>query len=74
MLARVASVVAATAASGGVVIVSIWSHPASVNVHSVVMKELDVRGKGPSVLLNGEVVVSHSVLHHVPMHTALIVK
>ncbi|HFC4749409.1 TPA: 2,3-butanediol dehydrogenase [Neisseria gonorrhoeae] len=26
------------------VIVSIWSHPATVNVHSVVMKELDVRG------------------------------
>lgn len=27
-----------------VVIVSIWSYPATVNVHSVVMKELDVRG------------------------------
>ena len=27
-----------------VVIVSIWSHPATVNVHSVVMKELDMRG------------------------------
>jgi (R,R)-butanediol dehydrogenase/meso-butanediol dehydrogenase/diacetyl reductase len=27
-----------------VVIVSIWSHPATINVHSVVMKELDVRG------------------------------
>ncbi|MGP1516950.1 MAG: 2,3-butanediol dehydrogenase [Ottowia sp.] len=26
------------------VIVSIWSHPATINVHSVVMKELDVRG------------------------------
>ncbi|UOO92118.1 2,3-butanediol dehydrogenase [Vitreoscilla stercoraria] len=30
--------------TGVIVIVSIWSHPASVNVHSVVMKELDVRG------------------------------
>jgi len=30
--------------TGVVVIVSIWSHPATVNVHSVVMKELDVRG------------------------------
>ena len=30
--------------SGVLVIVSIWSHPATVNVHSVVMKELDVRG------------------------------
>ena len=29
-------------AKGG--IVSIWSHPATINVHSVVMKELDVRG------------------------------
>ena len=27
-----------------VVIVSIWSHPATVSVHSVVMKELDIRG------------------------------
>ncbi|OFA31160.1 butanediol dehydrogenase [Glaciecola punicea] len=33
-----------TKPSGTVVIVSIWSHPATVNVHSVVMKELDVRG------------------------------
>ncbi|MFT3803864.1 MAG: 2,3-butanediol dehydrogenase [Burkholderiaceae bacterium] len=38
------TLVAATASSGVVVIVSIWSHPATVNVHSVVMKELDVRG------------------------------
>jgi (R,R)-butanediol dehydrogenase/meso-butanediol dehydrogenase/diacetyl reductase len=38
------TLVAATKATGVVVIVSIWSHPASVNVHSVVMKELDVRG------------------------------
>ena len=38
------TLVAATKATGVVVIVSIWSHPANVNVHSVVMKELDVRG------------------------------
>ena len=38
------TLVAAIAASGVVVIVSIWSHPATINVHSVVMKELDVRG------------------------------
>ncbi len=37
-------------------------------------KEQDVLVKVPSVLLNGEVVVSHSVLHRVPMHTASIVK
>ena len=36
--------VAATKPGGVVVIVSIWSHPATINVHSVVMKELDVRG------------------------------
>ena len=30
--------------TGVVVIVSIWSHPATINVHSVVMKELDIRG------------------------------
>lgn len=38
------SLVELTKPTGVVVIVSIWSHPASVNVHSVVMKELDVRG------------------------------
>ena len=38
------TLVAATKPTGVVVIVSIWSHPATVNVHSVVMKELDVRG------------------------------
>ena len=36
--------VAATRPAGVVVIVSIWSKPATINVHSVVMKELDVRG------------------------------
>ena len=36
--------VAETRPGGVVVIVSIWSHPATINVHSVVMKELDVRG------------------------------
>ena len=36
--------VASTRPGGVVVIVSIWSHPATINVHSVVMKELDVRG------------------------------
>ena len=36
--------VAATKPGGVVVIVSIWSRPATINVHSVVMKELDVRG------------------------------
>ncbi|EGK15440.1 2,3-butanediol dehydrogenase [Psychrobacter sanguinis] len=38
------SLVELTKPAGVVVIVSIWSHPATVNVHSVVMKELDVRG------------------------------
>lgn len=38
------TLVAATKPTGVIVIVSIWSHPASINVHSVVMKELDVRG------------------------------
>ena len=38
------TLVAVTKATGVVVIVSIWSHPATINVHSVVMKELDVRG------------------------------
>jgi (R,R)-butanediol dehydrogenase/meso-butanediol dehydrogenase/diacetyl reductase len=38
------ALVAATKPTGVVVIVSIWSHPATINVHSVVMKELDVRG------------------------------
>lgn len=38
------TLVAAMKPSGVLVIVSIWSHPATVNVHSVVMKELDVRG------------------------------
>lgn len=30
--------------TGIIVIVSIWSHPASISVHSIVMKELDLRG------------------------------
>lgn len=38
------TLVAATRPGGVVVIVSIWSHPASVNVFNVVMKELDLRG------------------------------
>jgi len=38
------TLVAAMKATGVLVIVSIWSHPATVNVHSVVMKELDIRG------------------------------
>jgi (R,R)-butanediol dehydrogenase/meso-butanediol dehydrogenase/diacetyl reductase len=38
------TLVAAAKPTGVLVIVSIWSHPATVNVHSVVMKELDVRG------------------------------
>ena len=38
------TLVAVTKPTGVVVIVSIWSHPAAVNVHSVVMKELDMRG------------------------------
>ena len=38
------SLVELTKPTGVVVIVSIWSHPATVNVHSVVMKELDLRG------------------------------
>jgi (R,R)-butanediol dehydrogenase/meso-butanediol dehydrogenase/diacetyl reductase len=38
------TLVETTKPGGTVVIVSIWSHPATVNVHSVVMKELDVRG------------------------------
>ena len=38
------TLVAAMKPTGVLVIVSIWSHPATVNVHSVVMKELDVRG------------------------------
>ena len=38
------TLVAAMKPTGKVVIVSIWSKPATVNVHSVVMKELDVRG------------------------------
>ncbi|EXQ85264.1 zinc-binding dehydrogenase family protein, partial [Acinetobacter baumannii 1058283] len=38
------TLVAAVKPTGVIVIVSIWSHPASINVHSVVMKELDVRG------------------------------
>ncbi|WP_151686999.1 2,3-butanediol dehydrogenase [Acinetobacter nosocomialis] len=38
------TLVAAMKPTGVIVIVSIWSHPASINVHSVVMKELDVRG------------------------------
>ncbi|NVK75553.1 MAG: 2,3-butanediol dehydrogenase [Oceanospirillaceae bacterium] len=38
------TLVESTKATGAIVIVSIWSHPATVNVHSVVMKELDFRG------------------------------
>lgn len=38
------TLVAAVKPTGVIVIVSIWSHPASINVHSVVMKELDLRG------------------------------
>ncbi|MEB3794404.1 MULTISPECIES: 2,3-butanediol dehydrogenase [unclassified Acinetobacter] len=38
------TLVAAVKSTGVIVIVSIWSHPASINVHSIVMKELDVRG------------------------------
>lgn len=38
------TLVAAMKPAGVLVIVSIWSHPATVNVHSVVMKELDIRG------------------------------
>lgn len=38
------TLVAAMKPTGVVVIVSIWSHPATINVHSVVMKELDIRG------------------------------
>jgi len=38
------TLVAAVKPTGVIVIVSIWSHPASINIHSVVMKELDVRG------------------------------
>ena len=38
------SLVDATKPTGVIVIVSIWSHPASINVHQVVMKELDIRG------------------------------
>ena len=38
------TLVAAMKPTGKVVIVSIWSKPATINVHSVVMKELDVRG------------------------------
>ena len=38
------SLVELTKPTGVVVIVSIWSHSASINVHRVVMKELDVRG------------------------------
>ena len=38
------SLVELTKPAGVVVIVSIWSKPATVSVHSVVMKELDVRG------------------------------
>ncbi len=38
------TLVAAVKPTCVIVIVSIWSHPASINVHSVVMKELDVRG------------------------------
>lgn len=34
------TLVAAVKSTGVIVIVSIWSHPASINVHSVVMKEL----------------------------------
>ena len=38
------TLVETTKPGGTVVIVSVWSHPATVNVHSVVMKKLDVRG------------------------------
>ena len=38
------SLVELTKPAGVVVIVSIWSHPAKISVHSVVMKELDIRG------------------------------
>ena len=38
------TLVTAIKPTGVVVIVSIWSHPATINVHSVVMKELDIRG------------------------------
>lgn len=38
------TLVAAMKPAGVLVIVSIWSHPATINVHSVVMKELDIRG------------------------------
>ncbi|MDK4529652.1 2,3-butanediol dehydrogenase [Kingella kingae] len=38
------TMVAACRPTAKVVIVSIWSKPASINIHSVVMKELDVRG------------------------------
>lgn len=38
------TLVAAAKPTGNIVIVSIWAHPATINVHSVVMKELDVRG------------------------------
>lgn len=38
------TLVESTRSTGTIVIVSIWSHPATVNVHSVVMKELDIRG------------------------------
>lgn len=38
------TLVAAMKPTGVIVIVSIWSHPATINVHSVVMKELDIRG------------------------------
>lgn len=38
------TLVAATRPAGVLVIVAIWSHPAPINVLSVVLKELDVRG------------------------------
>ena len=38
------TLVESTTATGTIVIVSIWSHPATINVHRVVMKELDIRG------------------------------
>ncbi|AOA58040.1 2,3-butanediol dehydrogenase [Acinetobacter larvae] len=38
------TLVAACKPTGVIVILSIWSHPATVNIHSVVMKELDIRG------------------------------
>ena len=37
------SLIELTKPAGVVVIVSIWSHPAEISGHSVVMKELDVR-------------------------------